>query len=41
MTLDQILRLIRGARKIPAERDSFYQIVRTFDDVAHADDEAA
>ena len=32
MTLDQILRLIRGARKIPAERDSFYQIVRTFDD---------
>jgi aminodeoxyfutalosine synthase len=41
MTLDQILRLIRGARKIPAERDSFYQIVRTFDDVAHAADEAA
>jgi len=31
MTLDQILRLIRGARKVPAERDSFYQIVRTFD----------
>jgi aminodeoxyfutalosine synthase len=33
MTLDQILRLIRGARKVPAERDSFYQIVRTFDEV--------
>jgi aminodeoxyfutalosine synthase len=32
MTLDEILRLIRGAAKIPAERDSFYQIVRTFDD---------
>ena len=32
MSLDEILRLIRGARKIPAERDSFYQIVRTFDD---------
>jgi aminodeoxyfutalosine synthase len=32
MTLDQILRLIRGAAKVPAERDSFYRIVRTFDD---------
>jgi aminodeoxyfutalosine synthase len=32
MTLDEILRLIRGAGKLPAERDSFYQIVRTFDD---------
>jgi aminodeoxyfutalosine synthase len=32
MTLDQILRLIRGAQKVPAERDSFYQIVRTFDE---------
>jgi aminodeoxyfutalosine synthase len=32
LSLDEILRLIRGARKIPAERDSFYQIVRTFDD---------
>jgi aminodeoxyfutalosine synthase len=29
MTLDQILRLIRGARKVPAERDSFYHILRT------------
>jgi aminodeoxyfutalosine synthase len=33
MTLDQILRLVRGARKVPAERDSFYQIVRTFDEI--------
>jgi aminodeoxyfutalosine synthase len=31
MTLDEILRLIRGAAKVPAERDSFYRIVRTFD----------
>jgi aminodeoxyfutalosine synthase len=30
MTLDQLLRLIRGAKRIPAERDSFYNIVRTF-----------
>ena len=26
------LRLIRGAGKIPAERDSFYHVIRTFDD---------
>ena len=32
MSLDEILRLIRGARKVPVERDSFYQVVRTFDD---------
>ncbi len=32
MTLDQILSLIRGAGKVPVERDSFYQTVRTFDD---------
>jgi aminodeoxyfutalosine synthase len=31
MTLDAILRLIRGAGKRPAERDSFYQVIRTFD----------
>ena len=29
MTLQQILRIIRGARKEPAERDSFYNILRT------------
>jgi aminodeoxyfutalosine synthase len=34
MTLDELLRLIRGAGKVPAERDSFYRILRTFD--AHA-----
>jgi aminodeoxyfutalosine synthase len=32
MSLDEILRLIRGAGKVPAERDSFYNILRTFDD---------
>ena len=32
MTLDEILSLIRGAGKTPAERDSFYNIIRTFDD---------
>jgi aminodeoxyfutalosine synthase len=32
MSLDEILRLIRGAGKVPAERDSFYNIVRNFDD---------
>ena len=31
MSLDALLRLIRGARKIPAERDSFYRILRRFD----------
>jgi len=29
MSLDQILTLIRGAGKTPAERDSFYRILRT------------
>ena len=32
MTLDSILDLIRGARRVPAERDSFYNILQTFDD---------
>jgi aminodeoxyfutalosine synthase len=31
MALDDILKLIREAGKIPAERDSFYNILRTFD----------
>jgi aminodeoxyfutalosine synthase len=29
MTLSAILRLIRGAGKVPAERDSFYKVIRT------------
>ncbi len=32
MTLDALLALIRGAGKRPAERDSFYQVIRTFDE---------
>jgi aminodeoxyfutalosine synthase len=31
MSLDEILNLIRGAGRVPAERDSFYKILRTFD----------
>lgn len=31
MTLDALLALIRGAGKVPAERDSFYNILRRFD----------
>ena len=31
MTLDQVLALIRGAGKVPAERDSFYRVLRRFD----------
>jgi aminodeoxyfutalosine synthase len=36
MSLDEILKLIRGAGKRPAERDSFYNILRTFDTQAVA-----
>ena len=32
MSLPELLRIIRGAGKIPAERDSFYNVIRTFDD---------
>ena len=31
MTLDGLLQLIRGAGRIPAERDSFYNVIRTFE----------
>jgi aminodeoxyfutalosine synthase len=31
LTLEKILELVRGARRVPAERDSFYNILRTFD----------
>jgi aminodeoxyfutalosine synthase len=37
MTLDEIIRLIRGAGKMPVERDSFYQVVRTFDEPSPAE----
>jgi aminodeoxyfutalosine synthase len=32
MSLAELLRTIRGAGKVPVERDSFYNVVRTFDD---------
>jgi aminodeoxyfutalosine synthase len=32
MTLAEILKLIRGAKRIPAERDSFYNIITRFDE---------
>lgn len=32
MSLAEILKLIRGAGKVPVERDSFYRVVRTFED---------
>src|SRR5215208_3202065 len=31
MSLDEILRLIRGSKKVPAERDSLYNVLRVFD----------
>jgi aminodeoxyfutalosine synthase len=31
LSLDDLLRVIRGAKKLPAERDSFYNILRTFE----------
>jgi aminodeoxyfutalosine synthase len=31
MSLADLLSLIRGAGKVPAERDSFYQVRRVFD----------
>jgi aminodeoxyfutalosine synthase len=41
MSLDEILRLIRGAGKRPAERDSFYNVIRTFDDGGAPSEKAA
>lgn len=31
MSLEEILRLIRGANKTPVERDALYRVIRTFD----------
>jgi len=36
MTLEGLLKLIRGAGKVPAERDSFYNVLRVFDEPAVA-----
>lgn len=41
MTLDAVLSLITGAGKIPAERDSFYNVLRTFDRAQRAPEPAA
>jgi aminodeoxyfutalosine synthase len=41
MSLDEILRIIRGAGKIPAERDSFYNVLRVFDEPPHPHAQAA
>ena len=41
MSLNDILKLIRGAGKIPAERDSFYNIIRTFDGDEPSEKQAA
>ena len=41
MSLDEILRIIRGAGKVPAERDSFYTILRMFDQPPRPRAEAA
>ena len=41
MSLDEILRIIRGAGKVPAERDSFYTILRMFDQLPRPRAEAA
>ncbi|MGI9090434.1 MAG: aminofutalosine synthase MqnE [Gemmatimonadaceae bacterium] len=32
MSLDELIRLIRGAGRVPVERDSLYNVVRTFGD---------
>lgn len=41
MSLDEILRIIRGAGKSPAERDSFYNVLRVFDEASRPHAEAA
>jgi aminodeoxyfutalosine synthase len=37
MSLDDLVRLIRGAKKVPAERDSFYNVLRTFPELPEHD----
>ena len=41
MSLEQLLKLIRGAGRVPVERDSLYRVIRTFDEPAPASAEAA
>ncbi|MDB4916326.1 MAG: hypothetical protein JWM95_3970 [Gemmatimonadetes bacterium] len=37
MSLGELVRIIRGAGKVPAERDSFYHVIRNFDDPPRAE----
>ncbi|MEP6692995.1 MAG: CofH family radical SAM protein, partial [Gemmatimonadaceae bacterium] len=41
MSLDELLKLIRGAGRIPVERDSLYHVIRTFDEPTPAGGQAA
>src|SRR5205809_7248723 len=41
LSYDEIIALIRGAGKVPAERDSLYQTVRTFEDYVRGASQAA
>lgn len=41
MALDEILKLIRGARRVPVERDSFYNVLHTFDTPTEPTEQAA
>jgi aminodeoxyfutalosine synthase len=41
MSLDELVRIIRGAGKVPAERDSFYNVLRVFDEPTPPRAEAA
>ena len=41
MSLDEILRIIRGAGKTAAERDSFYNVLRVFGEPTPPHAEAA
>lgn len=35
LALDDVLRLIRGAGRVPVERDALYHVIRTFEDAEH------
>ncbi len=41
LSYDEIIALVRGAGKVPAERDSLYQTVRTFEDYVPGASQAA
>jgi aminodeoxyfutalosine synthase len=36
MAVDDVLKLIRGAGRVPVERDSLYHVIRTFESGAPA-----